>query len=378
MIRYGMCWIWIIGMALLLNGCWNYEGLDTLDIVTGMSVDKDEDTGNYRLLFEIVDTNSGDENEMKAKYVEAEGKTIFDAVRNSKRRLINKLYGGNMQTLIISRRIAETEGVYGILEELLRDGEPRETMSIVISAEDTAREILLTEGIDSHFIAYEVHDMIREDSSVTAATTSMPLYQAYNAIKGPGNALVLPSIHVIRNNGTAVAEVDGIALFKGDRLIGFLSGQNTKWFLFLKNEIKGGVVSFPVSKPDESISMEIKYSQSKTKVDYLDGQVKIKLDVKAEFNIMEIKSHLDIAQSKQREALETLTERFLEERIKYYFRTMQDQYKTDIFSFGRWIYRKNPAVWRSIEPNWNELFKHAQLEVRAEVDVVSSGVLKSY
>lgn len=362
-----------------LSGCWDYRGLNQIDIVTGIAVDKDEASGLYMLTFEIVDTQTGgEEGGPAALYVHAQGETLFDAIRNSKKKLINKLYGGNMQTLIISRQIAQTEGVSGILEELLRDGEPRETMSVVISQESTAKELLLSKGIDSNIISYEIHEMVEEDSRVTASTISVPLYHAYNAVKGTGNVLVLPALRCVKNEEDTVAQANGIAVFKGDQLIGFLTPAQAKLYLFVVDEVKGGVLSFPIRDPDQSISMEIKGSRTKTKVDLRDGQLTVSLSVKVKLNVMEVKSQLSLSQAQQREELERLTEDYLQKNMTDFFQEVQQRYQRDIFGLGRMLYQKEPDLWRSIEPEWSRYFQDASFSIKAEAEIISSGVLKDY
>ena len=369
----------VIMCLILLSGCWNYRGLNDIDIVTGIAVDRDGSDGLYTLTFEIVDTQaSGEEGGQAALYVEAQGETLFDAIRNSKKKLINKLYGGNMQTLIISRQIAQSEGISAILEELLRDGEPRETMSVVISQEETAKELLLSKGIDSKIISYQIHEMIEEDSRVTASTVSVPLYKAYNLVKGTGNVLVLPAMRCVKNGEDTVVEGNGIAVFRGDLLIGFLTPQQTKLYLFIIDEIKGGVLSFALKNPNESISMEIKSSCSKTKINFLDGQLTINLSVNVKLNVMETKSQVNLSQVGQREELRRLTEHYLEESILNFFHEMQKNYKRDIWGLGRLLYQEDPALWRSVEAEWNGIIENAVINITAQADILSSGVLKDY
>lgn len=310
--------------------------------------------------------------------MQAEGPTLFDAIRNSKKRLINKLYGGNLQTLLISRQVAETEGVAIILEELLRDGEPRETLSVVVSQEETAAEILLTKGIDSNIIAYEIHKMIEEDGWTTASTKNLPMYKAYDVIRGIGGALVLPAVRTILNNEEVVAEANGIALFQGDRLVGFQSPENTKYYLFIVDEIRGGVLSFPVSHPTERVSLEIKGSKTQASVRHVGGQLTIDLNIHTKLNVMELKSQLSISQAEQREALEQLAAQVLRDQISAYFRETQAQTKIDIFGFDRLLYKQAPDTWRAVEANWDALFQSAVLNVTVQADILSAGVLKDY
>ncbi len=368
----------ILLCCVSLSGCWDYRGLDEIDIVTGIAVDKDK-AGIYRLTIEIVDTQgSAKEGDLGAKYVEAQGETIFNAIRNSKKRLINKLYGGNMQTLVISRQIAETEGVSVILEEMLRDGEPRETMSVVISQEETAKDILLAEGIDSKIISYEIHDMVEEDNRVTAATVNMPLYKAYNAIKGTGNSLTLPAVHCVQNGEETVVESNGIAVFEGDKLIGFLPSKNSMYYLFFRNEVKGGVISLPISRPDDSVSLEIKGCKTNVDVSVQKGQAFITLSIDIKLNVMEIKSQLSISQASQRKDLEQQISAFLQTSIAGFFKDVQTQNKADIFGFGRQLYQRTPGQWASIEDDWNELFQNADIQIKVNAKIQSAGVLKDY
>lgn len=374
-----LCILGILFCAFLCGGCWNYQGLDDLDIVTGAAVDRDTSNGNYHLTFEIVDMSTPTEGgQIVAKYVEAEGPTIFDAIRNAKRKLINRLYGGNMQTLIISKQVAEDDGISGIFEEILRDGEFRETMSIVISREDTARELLFTDGIDSKIISYEIHEMLEEDNKTTASTTNTLLYDAYSAIKGHGTALNLPAMSIVTNNTQRVMESAGIALFRKDRLIGFMPVEDTKYDLFLMNKIKGGALSFALDQSDENIALEIKKSKTKLKVTVEDGQLLVEAKINIKLNVTEAKSQLDLSEVKQREALEKYTEKYLETHITDLFKKAQTQYQTDIFSLGNIVYRQDPDLWRSLKDQWDTIFQNATIEVTVKADIVSAGVLKNF
>lgn len=67
----------------------------------------------------------------------------------------------------------------------------------------------------------------------------------YNAIKGTGNALVLPDMRCVQNDEETVVEGSGVALFQGDRATGFLTPKQTKFYLFVVDKIEGGVLSFP-------------------------------------------------------------------------------------------------------------------------------------
>ena len=77
---------------LPLPGCWSYRGINEMAIVSGLAIDKNPENNNFIVTVEVVDTSKSIKNEgISGKIIQAEGLTIFDAVRNAKRRLTNKL-----------------------------------------------------------------------------------------------------------------------------------------------------------------------------------------------------------------------------------------------------------------------------------------------
>lgn len=369
----------ILICCVSMGGCWDYRGLNDINIVAGMAIDRDAATGGYYITVEIIDTlSSGDQNGLKAKYVESTGETLFDALRNAKKKLINKLYGGNMQVAIISREIAKTDGIMFIIEQLLRDGEPRETLSLVISEEKTAKEVLMTEGIDSNIISYEINQMIEEDSSVTGATVNTPMYKAYEEVKGEGNSLVLPVIKISTNNEKKVTEEDGIAVFNEGRLAGFISTRDSLFFLMTVNQLKGGVLSFTVDASDEEVSLGIQESDSKIKASYQDGQLFVNVDIDLKLNIVEVKSKVDISQAEQRAVFENMTAEYVTQKVLRFFQETQSEKKIDIFSIGSIIYKKDPALWETLKQDWDQVFENAHVQISTKVKVTSAGVMKNF
>lgn len=370
----------LVLLCLPLSGCWNYWSLDEMSIVTGLAIDKDEENGLYLLTIEIADTmTASDDSELKVQHIEAKGDTIFNAVRNAKRRLSNKLYGGHMELVIISPQLAKQEGVLPLLENLLRDGETRETLSVVIAQTKSAKELLLSKTIESAIISYDVTRSIEEDSKTTSSTRFVPLYKAYSAIKAPGNALVLPALHQTKNSDEQVLETNGLALFRSDRLAGWLSPEKTMYYLFFKDEVNGGAISCQVDEAQAAnTSLEIKKCSAKTDYRFEDGQLTFTMKVKLAVNLMELNSSLDLRQAQERARLEERIAETLTERITGLFVEAQTVIGNDIFGLGNRIYKDNPALWKQFEDDWDSVFKEAKLAVEIKVDLVNTGVLKSY
>lgn len=374
--------------ALSFSGCWSHNELDTIDIVAGFAIDIDEESGQYMMTYEMVDTLSSGSGrgDLKIKYASSTGETIFEAVRNAKKKLSNKPYGGNMQTIVISSEIARTQGINPVLEQIMRDGEPRETLSIVISQEKTAKEVLLAREVDAQITSYAINQIIKEDSSVTSSTIYVPLYKVHSALNGSGDSLLLPAVHLVEveqmdEERYLTTEINGIAVFDEDKLIDFISPEQSKYCLFILNKVSGGSFYFPYKTQSGdfvNISMEIRDSKTKTAINYIDNQLVIDADISVITNLADTQGEVDLLIHDERVRLEDLARKALKQSIGNFFLSVQQEFGIDIFGFGHQLYQKNPKLWYELENDWNEIFSTAQYNINIELENLNTGVIENY
>ena len=238
-----------VSVSLMFGSCWNYRGLNQITIVSGVAIDKNENDTGYHLSCEVVDLlTNPKQSGIKAKLIECDGDTIFDAFRNAKRRVINKLYIGHADVIVISEEIARVEGVKSIIDLFYRDAECRETMTVAVSREKTAKRMLSIYGIDKSIVSKEIKQIIENDNKYSASTRNLELYQIYNYFHGEGKEITLPSVHVIQNDEEPVVEAGGVAVFKSDLLVGYLDAFETKYLLYANDE---GFLFLTTPRPPE-------------------------------------------------------------------------------------------------------------------------------
>jgi len=159
-----------LAIAFVLSGCWNYRSLDELDIVVGLAIDYDKEKKVFWVDYEIADLMGADkQSPIQSRIVRSEGKTIFDAARNAKRKEEDRLYFGSANTVVISHQVAKEIGLNPVLDWILRDAECRETVNVVISQEETAANLLETTEGYKGIISVAINQIVREDKKVTAS-----------------------------------------------------------------------------------------------------------------------------------------------------------------------------------------------------------------
>lgn len=55
---------------------------------------------------------------------------------------------------------------------------------------------------------------------------------------------------------------------------------------------------------------------------------------------------------------------------------MQEDFKVDIFGFGKKLEMYHPNVWKSIKEDWKELFSGIQVSVNVELEIRGSATTR--
>lgn len=367
-----------ICLLLPMAGCWNYRGLNEMTIVAGIAVDKFED--QYALTFEVMDLQKPTKTEgPSSTMVFSQGSTIFDAIRNAKKQLSSKLYFGNTQVIIISQSIARDDGLHSILDILLRDAEIRETMDLVISQESTARDLILPTGKTSGAVSYDIVRIVREDNRIVNATISAPLYMVYNKLEEPGFAIGLPVFFCPSdpNTDTRHIEANGIAVFRQDKLVGFLSPQESKYLLMADRPLKGGVLSFYIPEiTAHNISLEISETSVSRSYQYENGSLSMKLDIKVTAYLAEYPHKGSNLVSPPISEISQAAENLIIENVKIGLKRSQTEFNADVLGLGNYIYRTNLPLWKTMRDNWEEIYQTLPIEVDATVHIINTAMIR--
>lgn len=356
----------IIFNCFFLSGCWNYREIEQFSIVSGLAIDKSEN--KYILTAEIIESTGGRDSKTSTKLISSEGLTVFDAIRNMIRYPGKKLYFSHTKVVIISSETAK-EGMIPVLDLINRDIEPRYTMKILISKNVEAKKILEA-GSTSEIFSYTLDDMLDAQKNLSLAP-KVEVWEFINDLCKSGVSAALPTVTLDIVNNKATPKVEGSAVFKGDKLIGYLNGKETKAFLFIKNEIKGGLLIKKVNIENNSanISLEIFGNKTKTKPKFENGKFFIDISTDTDVSIGEVSGDIDFSKEEEREKIKSYFEEDLENQIKDLIKKVQTEYDSDIFGFGSIIKIKMPSLWKEIEPKWDEVFKTVDVNVKSNINI---------
>lgn len=371
-----------LAIVFTTTGCWNYRELETLDLVTGFSIDKGANGTGYHMAFEVLDesgggsSSGGGQSGIRTKLIESDGSTVFDAVRNALLETDKKLYFGDCKAAIFSRQLAK-EGIAPLLDWINRDSEPRLTEDLFISEEATAEDVLKQKSPVNPVTAYALDKIVAGNPGYISKAPYLQLYKVDDVLEGQGKSLVLPALAVGTTQNGAPPELAGTAVFKKDKLLGFLGSDESKDLLFLQNQVGGGLLLVSEGSAAPDITLEIKKSETRVTVLSKGPNPRIGVSVKMEAALGEMETAADFNSESGVAKLERDAGRTLEDNMHALIAKVQSEYDSDIFGFGSAIYQDDPYYWNEISPHWDGLFKNLPVEISAAVEIKNTALMQS-
>lgn len=373
----------IIILLFSLCGCYNYRELNEIAIVSAIGIDKTDD--GYKMAVQIMntkkegqDTNSSGSQPKFIVYT-AEGKTIQGILRDFVLESPRRLYATHLQLLVISEDLAKN-GISDILDWFARDSESRKQFYVLVSENSQSEDILNTltslETLNSKKITSNI-DTDTRFLGVAEQTTFENVLATYLNDK---QELVLPSIrlegdsdageknsNIEQSSPKTQIFLSPLAVFKDDKMLGYLTKEESIAMSFIKNKLKSTVIDYKCSDNDY-ISSEIISSKTSLQPNISSNKPKVTIKINGKANINEINCDWDLENNETILKINKMLEQEIENIINDSIDSINQRFDSDIFGFKDLFYKKDPKYYKTIKDQLtDENLK--KLDVKVEVDM---------
>ncbi|WP_026559117.1 Ger(x)C family spore germination protein [Bacillus sp. J37] len=377
----------IICMLLLTSGCWSKKDLNELAIVTAIGIDKTED--GYSVSIQVLNPSelAGNTSSGRTEVVRfiKSGETVFEALRKLSTDTPRRIYLAHLREVVFGEELAK-EGIGKALDFISRDHEMRTDFYITVAKGSTAADILNIQTAIEKVPANKLFNSLENSESVWAAAKTVKLDELINSIVSKGKEPVLTGIYHYGNAevGSSIENVhnvspetglriDYLAVFKQDKLIGWLNKDESKGFNYITDNIKNTVVTI---EPEEGkITIETLRSKTKVKGKMVKGKPVIDITITPEGNIADVESSIDLTKPETIDKLEKKYSENIKERVQISIQQVQEEFQSDIFGFGEVIHREDPKAWKELKDNWDEHFTNLDVNVDVKADIRRLGTI---
>ncbi|WP_051254558.1 Ger(x)C family spore germination protein [Halobacillus kuroshimensis] len=371
----------------MLTGCWNSRELDELGIAVATGIDKN-DQGEYLITVQVINpsevaTEAPTTRPPVSTYT-ITGETLFEAFRKLSIKTPRKIYLSQMRLVVIGESLAE-DGIMPALDFLYRDHEFRPSYYITVAKNASVENILSVLTPYEKIPANKVMNSIENAESHWGVTTGVHIDTLISKIRSPGEEAVLGGLllngeedvgnrmsNVEQADAPTTLELDETAVFKEDRLAGWLTEKQSLGFNFITGEVSSTIVTHPCENGETS-SVELLRSTSSISAE-MDGDTpSISVLIEAEGNIGEMNCDISIGEPEGIDQINLALEEEIETIVQSAIVAAQSDFESDIFGFGQAVHRYEKNDWKTLESEWDEVFKDVRVQVDVKAEVRSRG-----
>ncbi|WP_309119551.1 Ger(x)C family spore germination protein [Paenibacillus sp.] len=365
---------------LLLSGCWSRRELNDILIVLGVGLDRED--GEYLVSFQVVNPSEISSQKQTGRrspgtLYQGRGKTIFEAARSVTTEAPRKMYFGHLQLYVVGESVAK-EGLSSFIDNVLRDNELRMDFNLVVARGTKAGNVLKLYTPVEELPTNSMLQSLRTSEKAWAPSVSITMDEVLDRLSGDGHELALTGIQLIgeSESGDSPKNVEsfrtpsryryrGIAVFREDRLVGWLNEEESKGYTDITDRLDSTSIELACGD-NRYIGIEVLNSKSKMKSEIKNGLPVMTVTLRTEAAIVDNQCQdVDVADPETIRKLEARAARVMQSNAEAAVKRAKEL-KSDVLGFGDQIAKEHPAFWKRAKKGWNEEY-FPVVDVRYEI-----------
>lgn len=381
------------------SSSYTYDNIDNLSYVVAIGIDTST-SNNLKVSFQFTDT-SAYSSESSSGDVSTIINTVESQSLESAVNLLNSYIGKNVnlahcKVVVFSEEIAK-DGLANYIYSLINDSQMRPTANIVISKCE-AKYYLENSISKSEKVITKYYEVFPNSSDYTGYISNVTLGEFFNQItdKTRSPVAILGGVNtkasdiipgdedagtMLANNSTVIGERGtenlGLAVFKGDKLVGELTALESLCHSIIENEANTFLISIPNPR-DSKKTIDLsasEYKKTSIDVNVSNGSPHITVNIFLTAKILSIDTSTDYLNESYLDEVSKATNNYLASRMSDYLYKTSTDFKTCIDDFDKFavIHFLTNRDWEAYD--WVNSYSDAFFDVNIKTKVNSSMLL---
>ncbi len=377
----------IIIFLFTLSGCYNYKEINNYAIVSGVSIDKnDDDVNKYKIGVQIMNAKKNeDDNSSLITFYEASGKTIYDALEKIMLDSPKELYLGHNEVIVISEELLKEENPLNYLDYFMRDPESEKDAVVMTSKEKKASNILKVITPLETIPSRNLKATLSVADNFSGILTVVTIDEFISDLSNPKTEAIIPSVKIegkvkkgemmdnIQNSDpTTKLTFDTLGYFKNNKLKGYLTTNESVGYNFLANLPKETYINV---KCDENnyATLRINSNKFKEKFYYEDKTPVVNVNIKVNADLLEYNCKTDFLKDKYEvKKLENKAKERVNKLMNQTVSKLYKEDKTDVLKYGEKFYTKKYKETKNLKYNTKDIIEKMKFKFNTNVSLKST------
>jgi len=381
----------LITCLLFLPGCWGKREVEELAPLLGVGFDLGEKPGTFLITMQFARPKKGASSgaEIEERTFSVEASSGREAIEKISKVTYRTPFMGSLKVMIIGEEAAKA-GFKDMLDFAQRFAEFRRSMYLVL-AKGKAQDILNLKTRSGLLPAMAIKNNIEGGDELSSFPT-VRLGHYFTVLSTKSTAPILPVAKSVKsgegleykadgNDEAGEIRILGAGVLRGDRLVYFLTDEETKGYMWLENNVTQRLINtIDLEENSTKYGGHVLNSTTKYKVKANNGKIELQYQIKTSIAIDEIlglKKQLSGAEwvelTKEAEkSFAKVIEKECESSIN-----KQRELGLDFLGIGRHIEQKNSTYWKTIKDQWEKEMADFPVSLEVQVTIHHSGMSSS-
>ena len=380
----------LITCLIFLPGCWGKREVEQLAPLIGVGIDLGGKPGTFLITqqFAIPKKGGTSGDEVDNRTVSVEASSGREANEKISKVFFRTPFMGSLKVIIIGEAVAKAGEFHDILDFAQRFSEFRRSMFLVL-AKGEAKDILNLKLRVGQLPAM----YIKSNLEVASSIPIVKLGHYLTILSTKSTAPILPVVEGIKPGeggleykaeGTDAAQelrLQGAGVFRKDRLVEFLSDEETKGYMWLENQVKQRLLNtVGIDESKLNFSGQVMSSTTKYKVKDNNGTIELQYQIKTSIAVDEVLGLKEqLSQSEWVDLMKKTENKFAQVIQKECMIALQKEkaLSLDFLGIGRHVEQKNPVYWKTVKDQWEQKIADFPVSVEVQVTIHNSGMSNS-
>ncbi|MEL7621967.1 MAG: Ger(x)C family spore germination protein [Clostridiales bacterium] len=390
--RWGFL-ILLLLFSLLLAGCWDYHELETLFIVMGVGLDQvadsdkeegpDKEAGSEKgaggekmdVTLQIGKTQSpatgsSDTGTQKSSAIllKTAKDTTMESIMQLDQDSSRTMLLHHNQVMLLGRDLAKS-GIENRIDAFLRNQQMRMEVLVMV-ADRRAEDILAAELEEEEISSMYLYGMMQDLYNVSPHY-KIRMLDFVSRLRDGTSSAVAPIVELVEQEDKERLKLKGMAIFKKDKMVGSLSNQEMQGYIWTMGSVKQGALAAQTDL-GRAVFRIVKLEAKRDISLNPNGSIRGTISVYATLALTELRGFSGMTPLELMPYLVTLSENEIKRQIRDAFKVAQGL-DADIYRFGLDFHRRHPKVWKTIEEQWDRLFREMELDLQVKVKLPATG-----
>ncbi|MEW9702146.1 Ger(x)C family spore germination protein [Paenibacillus sp. SI8] len=384
-----LLFVLLTSLMASLTGCWDLNELNESSLITGMTLEPGQNH-KVRVTVELLNANEAQAHKpgkggAPSIIQSSEGNTIGEAVTLLNQSVDRTMLSSHIGVIIIDEKLARL-GISEHLDTLQRARAVREDVQILISKNTRASDLLKILYPQGTYSSLKLRSQLNSYKKTWGGIANSRLFDLTQALLVEGREAAIGAVTLkgspkdgenLENVKSVVpktlVELAGMAVFRDDKLLGFLTAENSRMVVMARNQfLRGTTLSVPLEEKGKYAAIRLFRIKAKMQTTMKNGKPDMRLTLHGEGIIASIdkKEHLDEVAGFRH--MEALTSTYVQQQMSTAIDNIQRKYGVDIFGFGEQLFRRHYKQYQEIAGNWNQLFTNSPVTVECNINLLRS------